>query len=65
MQTRTLTHLVFTLVAAISCGSAVAETISVPHDHQTIQKAIDAAKAGDIVLVSAGTYRERVQLKDG
>jgi len=39
--------------------------LKVPSDFPTIQKAIDAAKSGDTVLVSAGTYTERVALKPG
>lgn len=42
-----------------------AETIRVPQDYKTIQAGIDAAKAGDTVLVSAGTYKERIRLKAG
>ncbi len=42
-----------------------AATIHVPQDHKTIQAALDAAQAGDTVLVSAGTYKERLQLKPG
>ncbi len=31
----------------------------------TVQDAIDAAEPGDTVLVRTGTYKERIQLKDG
>lgn len=44
---------------------AVAATIHVPRDHKSVQAAIDSATAGDTILVAAGTYRERVRLKDG
>ena len=36
--------------------------IRVPADQPTIQKAVDSAKAGDLVLVSPGTYREAVDV---
>jgi hypothetical protein len=41
-----------------------AATLRVPTDFPKIQTAVDAAHPGDIVLVDAGTYRERVRLKD-
>lgn len=44
---------------------AEARTIQVPGDATTIQAGIDAAARGDVVLVAAGTYRERVRLKAG
>lgn len=44
---------------------AQGKTLGVPSEYATIQKAIDAASAGDTVLVEAGTYRERVRLKAG
>jgi hypothetical protein len=39
------------------------ETIRVPVDYPTIQAAIDAAQDGDVVLVSPGTYRERLDIR--
>lgn len=40
-----------------------AETIQVPQDFSTIQQAIDYAAHGDTVLVSPGTYLERIHYK--
>lgn len=39
--------------------------IIVPDDFKTIQSGIDAAKAGDIVIVRTGTYFELIEMKDG
>ena len=54
------------LFAALATASPTqAETIRVPADHGTIQGAIAAARDGDRIVVSAGTYRERIALKAG
>lgn len=42
-----------------------ARTLLVPQQYQAIQAAIDAGQAGDQVVVSPGTYRERLALKPG
>ncbi len=49
--------LVAALVLAAPRGAA---TIRVPEDQPTVQAAVGAAKDGDTVLVSPGTYRESV-----
>lgn len=40
-------------------------TLRVPQDYPSIQAAVDAARAGDTVLVKSGTYFETVRLKSG
>ncbi len=47
---------------------ASGETLEVPADHETIQAAVDAAGAGDLIVISPGVYEEEVQVgrgKDG
>jgi hypothetical protein len=43
---------------ALLASSAQAATLHVPADYPTIQAGIDAAQAGDTVLVAPGTYRD-------
>ncbi len=56
--------LLIALLAAAS-NTLVAAELHVPKDHPKIQSAIDAAKAGDTILVAPGTYLERIKLKPG
>jgi hypothetical protein len=54
------------LSLAVATGPTVlAETLSVPKQHETIQAAIDASEPGDTVLVTAGSYTERIRFKPG
>ena len=65
MSGRTCALVTLSVFVVGHCNIGTAETLRVPDDHRTIQSAIDAASAGDTVLVGAGTYQERVRLKPG
>ncbi len=58
----------FLFLSWVVCGwfisaAAQANPLLVPTDYSTIQAAIDAASAGDTVLVSPGTYPENLDFK--
>ncbi|CAM5277322.1 hypothetical protein STENM36S_09071 [Streptomyces tendae] len=62
-------HVVYLVCTAamIGTGLGAAPASSVPRTHlvhpgESIQKAVDAAKPGDTVLVTTGTYRESVKV---
>ncbi len=66
MRTRYLALVLFAMAVWMIAVSFVnAGTIRVPQEHKTIQAAIDAASAGDTVIIDPGTYKERIRLKDG
>jgi hypothetical protein len=53
------------LVLLVTAPPALAATLRVPRDHETIRDAIDASQSGDTILVAPGQYRERISLKPG
>ncbi|MBI1310362.1 hypothetical protein GC176_03570 [bacterium] len=53
------------MLLALSTRVAGAADVRVPSQHKTIQAGIDAAAAGDVVLVEPGIYAERIALKAG
>jgi plastocyanin len=45
-------------------AKASGNTVKVPADQPTIQKAVDAADPGDLILISPGTYHEAVDIPE-
>jgi parallel beta-helix repeat protein len=57
-------RLVFLFVIAVATAQpAMAATLRVPQEYKTIQSAIDASQAGDIITVAPGEYQEGIRLK--
>ena len=44
-------------------NNVLGSTIKVPEDIPSIQKAIDVAKDGDVILVAPGTYKVKLKFK--
>lgn len=59
---RVVLSLLAPLVLNTAGGPVNADTILVPSDHVTIQAAIDAASAGDEIVVAPATYFETIDL---
>jgi hypothetical protein len=60
-----MNRLVLVLVFVTAAAPARADIIHVPGQYPTIQRGIDAAVAGDIVMVAPGAYVEEIDLKAG
>ena len=63
MQSTLITILGFVSYLVLSSSQLRSAEIRVPEDFKTIQAAIDKASPKHVILVSPGTYRERLQLK--
>ncbi|WP_192498283.1 right-handed parallel beta-helix repeat-containing protein [Halorussus halophilus] len=50
-------------VAGLASGRRTLRTVVVPDDYETIQAAVDDARAGDLLLVEPGVYRETVMIR--
>lgn len=62
-RTNRMFRLCIILIGLVNVASA--KTLQVPQDFKTIQAAINAAVAGDAVLVAKGKYSEALRLKSG
>ncbi len=51
-------------IGTVQSSGTQSGTLHVPSDYPTIQKAVDAAKPGSLVLVAPGVYREAVTVSN-
>ncbi|MFN4218289.1 MAG: right-handed parallel beta-helix repeat-containing protein, partial [Candidatus Bipolaricaulia bacterium] len=58
-----VTTVALALIIAGVAPLVFAKTIEVPKDYQTIQAAINAAQAGDLILIAPGTYKENLTIR--
>ena len=48
---------------SVRTGAGAHRTLRVPSQYPTVQKAVDAAHSGDLVLIAPGTYSESVKVR--
>ena len=54
--------MILSATAALLAASSLLGTIDVPADFPAVQAAVDAAQAGDVILIDGGTYAEAVTI---
>lgn len=61
-----ITYLLFAVLVLVCLSATVsAEEFSVPGEYSTVSSAVDAAGAGDVVVVETGVYRENIVVEAG
>ncbi|MFQ5646614.1 MAG: nitrous oxide reductase family maturation protein NosD [bacterium] len=60
-----LFFLIMVMTGMSACTVSGKRVLPVPSKYKTVQEAINAARATDIVLVAPGTYYEHIKLKNG
>lgn len=63
MKQLLISTIVVSLAWSVLADPVRAAELLVPQQYPTIQAAVDTAKSFDVVIVSPGTYRERIRLK--